>query len=224
MSNQAKLSARLRSDRGSNAVKKVRSRNSVPAIIYGSKLKAQELEIDRKEIDRLLSKAIGENLLVDLQIDEAGKTVNRLALIQEVQHHPLKDIILHVDFHAISADEKITTEVPIEAVGEADGVKNFGGILEHNIRSLEISCLPKDLPSVITVDVSSLKIGDAIHVKDLPLPAGVTAITEADLTVFHVGEPTVAEVVAPVEGAVTQPEVIKEKKPDAEAAAGDQKK
>ncbi|MEO6053682.1 MAG: 50S ribosomal protein L25, partial [Chthoniobacterales bacterium] len=174
MSNQVKLSARLRTENGRNAVKQVRARRNVPANIYGSKLKPLGLEISHKDIDRILSRAIGENLLIDLQIDENGKTVNRLALIQEVQHHPVKGIILHVDFHAVSADEKLTAEVPVEPTGEADGVKNFGGLLEQNLRALEIECLPKDLPEVITVDISALKIGDSIHVKDIALPAGVT--------------------------------------------------
>ncbi|MEO8207019.1 MAG: 50S ribosomal protein L25/general stress protein Ctc, partial [Chthoniobacterales bacterium] len=218
MSNQVKLSARLRSENGRNAVKQVRARRGVPAIIYGSKQQPQGLEIAHKDIDRILSRAIGENLLVDLQIDENGKTVNRLALIQEVQHHPVKGVILHVDFHAVSADEKLTTEVPVEPTGEADGVKNFGGLLEQNLRALEIECFPKDLPEVIEVDISALKIGDSIHVKDITLPAGVTAVTDENLTIFHVVEPNVAEPEAtPAAAAATQPEVIKEKKVEGEA-------
>ncbi|MEO8204829.1 MAG: 50S ribosomal protein L25 [Chthoniobacterales bacterium] len=219
MSNQVKLSARLRSENGRNAVKQVRARRNVPAVIYGSKQEPQGLEISHKDIDRILSRSIGENLLVDLQIDENGKTVNRLALIQEVQHHPVKGVILHVDFHAVSANEKLTTEVPVEPTGEADGVKNFGGLLEQNLRALEIECFPKDLPEVITVDISALKIGDSIHVKDITLPAGVTAITDGDITIFHVAEPNVAEVETPAAGAAAQPEVIKEKKVEGEASA-----
>ena len=117
-------------------------------------------------------------------------------------------------------DELLHTEVPVEPFGEADGVKNYGGLLEHSLRSLAIECLPKDLPEIIRVDVSALGLNQSIHVRDLVLPAGVKATTDADLTVFIVAEPKVE--VEPVAGAEPSkgPEVIKEKKPveGAEAA------
>src|SRR5690606_7872170 len=117
--------------------------------------------IDRKSIEGILAHAVGENLLVDLEIkEEKGGTLNRLAIIQEVQHHPLCGDILHVDFHAVSVDELLHTEVPVEPVGEAAGVKTHGGILEQMLRSLEIECLPKDLPEIFRVDVSNLNVGD----------------------------------------------------------------
>ena len=98
---------------------------------------------------------------------------NRLALVQEVQHSPVGGDVLHIDFHAVSMDEKIEAEVPLEPIGIANGVKNFGGLLEQNVRALAIECLPKDLPDKITVDVSALNIGDSIHVRDIALPEGV---------------------------------------------------
>jgi len=209
MSKQIKLSARPRSESGRNAVKKVRSRGGVPAVIYGSHDEPANLEISRREIEALLVRAVGENILVELEIEDGGKTSNRLSLIQEVQHHPLRGEVLHVDFHAVSMSEEITAEIVVETIGEADGVKNFGGLLEQNMRSVSIRCLPKDLPEIIRVDVSPLKVGESIHVCDLPLPAGVVATDDADLTVILVAEPKVAEEATP---AAAAPEVIKEKK------------
>jgi len=221
MAKQVKLSARPRSESGRNAVKAVRARGGVPAVIYGSKTEPANLEVSRREIEALLSHAVGENILVDLEIEEGGKKTNRLSLIQEVQHHPLRREVLHVDFHAVSMTEEISADVVIESTGEPDGVKNFGGLLEQSMRSVSIKCLPQNLPEIIRVDVSPLKIGDSIHVRDLPLPAGVTATDDADLTVFIVAEPTVAE--EPTAAAAPEsPEVIKEKKP--EAGASEEKK
>jgi len=223
MSKQVKLSARTRTESGRNAVKQVRARGFVPAVIYGSKTSPSNLEVSHRAIEALLAHAVGENILVELEIEEGGKTTNRLSLIQEVQRHPIRSQILHVDFHAVSMTEKIFAEAVVESFGEADGVKNFGGLLEQSMRSVSISCLPQDLPEMIRVDVSALKIGDSIHVRDLPLPKGVEAEDDADLTVFIVAEPTVAEEPAPSATAATGPEVIKEKKPDAAAGSGEKK-
>jgi len=216
MAKQVKLTAERRTATGRSAVRKLKAAGSVPAIIYGAKDKAEPLQVSRRDINAMLSHAAGENILVELEI--AGKS--RLALVQEVQHAPLGGAILHVDFHAVSMDEMIQTDVPLEPTGIANGVKNMGGLLEQNLRSLAIDCLPRDLPDLITVDVSALDIGDAIHVREIQLPTGVTTRVQPDLTAFSVLAPTVEEepVVAEVEAAAG-PEVIREKKEEPEAAA-----
>ncbi|MDD5200910.1 MAG: 50S ribosomal protein L25 [Terrimicrobiaceae bacterium] len=216
MANQVKLSARPRLEAGRNAVKQVRARGAVPAVIYGAHETPANLEVDRKAIETLLAHAASEHVLVDLEIAHAGRTTNKLSLIQEIQHHPVRGEILHIDFHAVSTTETITSEVPIESVGEPIGVKTHGGLLQQQLRSLDIECLPQNLPDLVVVDVSGLNIGDSIHVKNLTLPAGVTALADADITVFLVSEPTVAEEPVVAE-APAAPEVIKEKKPEAEA-------
>src|SRR5450432_81311 len=216
MAKQVKLTAERRTVTGRSAVRKLKAMGVVPAIIYGAKDKAEPLQISRRDINAMLSHAAGENILVELEI--AGKS--RLALVQEVQHAPLGGAILHIDFHAISMDEVIQADVPLEPIGIANGVKNMGGLLEHNLRSLAIECLPRDLPDLITVDVSALDIGNAIHVREIQLPPGVTTRVQPDLTAFSVLAPTVEE--APVAAAVDAaagPEVIREKKEDPEAAA-----
>ena len=218
MAKQVTLSARHRTDVGRNSVKQLRTRGSVPAVIYGHKDQPANLEINAREITKLLAHAVGENILVELQIaGEQGQT-SKLSLIQEVQHHPVRREILHVDFLEVATDEVLHTEVPLESFGEADGVKNYGGLLEHSLRSLHIECLPKDLPEIIRVDVTSLGLNQSLHVRDLILPAGVKATSDPDLTVFIVAESKTGVEAEPTTLAATGPEVIKEKKP-AEAAA-----
>jgi len=218
MAKQVKLTARPRSESGRNAVKQVRARGSVPAVIYGSTTQPANLEVSRREIEALLNHAVGENILVELEIEADGKKTNTLSLIQEVQHHVIRREILHVDFHAVSMTEEIEAEIVVEPFGEADGVKNFGGLLEQNMRSITIKCLPQNLPEIIRVDVSPLKVGDSIHVRDLVLPEGVTAVDDGDLVVVNVAEPKVAEEPVAAAAPAAGPEVIKEKKADAPAS------
>jgi large subunit ribosomal protein L25 len=224
MANQVKLSARPRLEAGRNAVSKVRARGAIPAVIYGAKDAATNLEVDRKDIENLLSRAVGENILVELEIRDGGKTTNRISLIQEVQHHPVRGEIIHIDFHAVSMTEEIDAEIVLEHEGEPVGVKTFGGLLQQNMRSLPIRCLPQNLPEIIIVDVSGLNVGEYLHVRDIKLPTGVVAVPDEDLTVFLVSEPTVAEEAAVAVEEPVAPEVIKEKKPEVSEAAAEPKK
>jgi large subunit ribosomal protein L25 len=218
MAKQVKLKAEPRTTVGRSAVRKLRARGLIPAVIYGGTNEPQPLQVTAREINTMMSHASGENVLVELEI--AGEGPSRTALVQEVQHSPVGGEIRHIDFHAISMDQMIQAEVPLGATGTAVGVKTFGGLLEQSLRALAIECLPADLPDRITVDVSQLNIGDSIHVRDIPLPSGVTAKVQADLTAFSVVAPVAEEepVVAEAEAAAG-PEVITEKKEEGEAAA-----
>jgi large subunit ribosomal protein L25 len=216
MAKQVKLSVQPRTALGRSAVRKLKATGVVPAVIYGAKDKPEPLQVSRREINAMLSHASGENILVELEM-EGGQ--NRMALVQEVQHSPIGGDVLHIDFHAVSMNEVIQADVPLEATGTPNGVKNFGGLLEQNIRALAIECLPKDLPDIIRVDVSALNIGDSIHVREIPLPDGVTTRISPDLTAFSVLAPTVEEEpVAAAAEVAAGPEVIKEKKEEGEAA------
>jgi len=218
MAKQVKLKAEPRTNVGRSAVRKLKARGIIPAVIYGAKDKPQPLQLAARDINAMMSHASGENVLVELEI--AGEKSGRTALVQEVQHSPVGGDIRHVDFHAISMDETIQAEVPLEPVGTANGVKNFGGLLEQNLRVLTLECLPRDLPDRITVDISRLNIGDSIHVRDIQLPSGVRAKVPADLTAFSVLPPVVEEVPVVAEAeAAAGPEVITEKKAEGEAAA-----
>ena len=217
MAKQVKLKAEPRTNVGRAAVHKLRARGLIPAIIYGGDNKPQPLQVAARDINAMMSQASGENVLVELEI--AGEGSSRTALVQEVQHSPIRGDIRHVDFHAISMDQMIQAEVPLEPTGTSVGVKTFGGLLEQSLRMLAIECLPGDLPDRITVDISQLNIGDSIHVRDIQFPSGVTPKVQADLTAFSVVAPVVEEepVVAEAEAAAG-PEVITEKKEEGEAA------
>ena len=216
MAKQVKLTAERRTATGRSAVRKLKAAGSVPAVIYGSKNKPEALQVSRRDINALLSHAAGENILVELEV--GGQS--RLALVQEVQHAPVGGAVLHIDFHAVSQDEVIQADVPLEPVGTPNGVKNMGGLLEQNLRSLAIECLPRDLPDLIRVDVSALNIGDSIHVREIQLPAGVTTRIQQELTAFSVLAPTVEEEpVAATAETAAGPEVITAKKEEPEAGA-----
>lgn len=215
------LKAHTRKQIGRTGLKSVRSAGKVPGVLYG-KQNSQPIEINEKELTTVLHKSTSENVLLDLELhDDANKAEKRLALVQEVQHHPLEDYIIHVDLHEIAQDEKLHTEVSVREVGEAIGLKS-GGIFETLLRTLRVECLPKDLPEFITVDVSNLAIGQSIHVGDIALPEGVTVLNHKELSVFAVAAPKEEEVVAATTE-VVQPEVIKEKKTDEAAAPADAK-
>jgi large subunit ribosomal protein L25 len=215
MAQQVKLKAQKRTVVGRNAIKKIKKEGLVPGVIYGSQAEPMALQVESRALTNVLAHASSEHVLVELEITDGSQSTNRLALIQEVQHHPLKRQLLHVDFHAVSVTEKIVSEVPIEAVGEPVGVRTFGGLLEYSLRSLEVECFPQDLPDIVRVDVTNLNIGESFHVRDIPLPFGVEALTDADLTVVSVVASRVGEEVVEAVEAPAAPEVITEKKGEA---------
>ena len=218
MAKQVKLAVERRDAIGRAAVRKLKARGVVPAVVYGGKEKPEPLQVLRRDVSVMLSHASGENILVELEI--AGEKTTRSAMVQEVQHSPVGGDVLHIDFHAVSMDEKIEADVPLEPTGTANGVKNFGGLLEQSLRALTVSSLPRDLPDKISVDVSNLNIGDSIHVRDIKLPNEVAAKVQPELTVFSVLAPIVEEEpVAPEAETAAGPEVIKEKKEEGEGTA-----
>jgi large subunit ribosomal protein L25 len=224
MAKQLKLKAQVRAGAGRPVARKLRRQEIVPASICAKGEESQLVQVDKKEITKLLANATSEHVLVDLEIADGSKTTNRLALIQEVQHHALRRDVIHVDFHAVREDEKLHAAIPIEPVGEPNGVRNFGGVMDIAIHELDVECLPKDLPDIIRVDVTALNIGQSIHVRDLQLPAGVVAKANPDLTVIAVSAPRVEAEPVPAAEVVTQPEVIKEKKEEPKAEEKEKEK
>jgi large subunit ribosomal protein L25 len=187
--------------------KALRSAGRIPANIYGKSIAPQNLEVDSEAFIELIHSAHSEIVLVDLEV--SGDANARLALVQDVQHHPLTGEVLHVDFHEVKSDELITIRIPVEATGEAVGVKSGGGTLEH------------------VVDVSALAVGQAIQIGQIQAPAGVTILGDKHLRVFAVSAPVTEAEAAPAaaEGAeAKQPEMIKEKKEEAAPAAAAKKK
>jgi large subunit ribosomal protein L25 len=203
--------------------KALREKGRIPAVIYGKQAQTQNIEVQAKEMDDLIHHSASENLLVDLDVKDDARP-KRLALVQEIQHHPLTGKVLHVDFHEVAENEKVIVQVPVETLGEAEGVKTEGGVLEHVLFKVKVRGLPKDLPEVITVDVSHLKIGMAIHLGELKVPGTVELIGDKAIPVIAVAAPRTeeeeaAEAAAAAEAAPGEVEMIKEKKEEGEEGA-----
>ncbi|HXT13755.1 MAG TPA: 50S ribosomal protein L25 [Candidatus Angelobacter sp.] len=201
--------------------KKLRSEGRIPAVIYGGKNKAQNVEVNAREMGELITHSVSENLLVDLAVKDDANP-KRLALVQEVQHHPLSGHVLHVDFHEVSPTEKVTIMVPVETTGEATGVKNSGGVLEHVLFKLKVRALPKDLPEQVVIDVTNLELNKTIHIGEIKAPEGVEILGDKHIPVVSVALPRAEEEAAPAEGAAAAAgdvEMIKEKKEGEEEGA-----
>lgn len=196
--------------------KALRNSGRIPAVIYGRQTPPQNIEVNAKLMEDLIHHSISENLLVDLTVQDDARP-KRLALVQEIQHHPLTGKVLHVDFHEVAENEKVTIQVPVETVGEAEGVKTDGGVLEHVLFKIKVRGVPKDLPEQITVDVSHLKIGQAIHLGEIQAPPNTEIVGEKQIPVIAVAAPRTeeeeaAEAAAAAEAVLGEVEMIKEKK------------
>jgi large subunit ribosomal protein L25 len=204
----ATLTAELRQETGKGAARKARAAGRVPAVIYGHRREAQGLSVDARELGRLLERVSASSVF---ELSLGGTTVR--TLIREIQRHPVKRTLVHVDFQELVAGEQITVRVPLVFVGTAPGVREQGGLLEESLRELEISADPSGIPDHIDVDVSSLMIGHPLHVRDLALPSGVTALTDAGATVVQVSPSrTGEEASSSSEAPSGEPVVLREKK------------
>ncbi|MFH2138429.1 MAG: 50S ribosomal protein L25 [Candidatus Omnitrophota bacterium] len=221
---RAILNAEIKQGAGKSVTRKLRSKGLIPGVIYSKDKTSVHVTTDFREFVKLVHQH-GENAIIELKINNDGTTVERNVIIKEIQYDTLKQSVLHIDFQQIKLTEKIKINVPLVTKGAEDcpGVKE-GGNLEHILRELEVECLPTNIPHEINIDVTSLNIGEAIHVKELELPDDVVAITDGDQIVVLVKREKEqieekSEEAAP--GAI-EPEVIKQKKP--EEAAGSEKK
>jgi large subunit ribosomal protein L25 len=209
------LEAKLREEIGSSKSRALRNSGFIPAVVYGEG-KSQAIKVSRSKFLKFLHEHKGENVIIRLKIDNEKKQKAHTVMIKEIQYDPVSEEIIHLDFNKISLTKAITVKVPVEVKGESPGVKMDGGSLEHVLWEIEVECLPKDMPKSIEVDVSNLKIGDAIHIKDITFPEGVTVKHEPEAIVLSVVPPAKEEVVveeeALVEEETKEPEVIKEKK------------
>lgn len=200
---------------GKGQAKRLRRSGVVPAILYGARTEPVPLAIAPRELQRVLGAHTGGGVLVSLRFpDEQGET--RTAIIRDLQYDPVRETLLHVDLQAVSMDEEITLEVSIRVVGEAAGVKEQSGILALIQRTVEVSCLPALIPERLDVDVSRLRIGDVLTVADLRLPEGVRTLAEPTQALVTVSPPMAEEVAAPAAPVAAEPEVVTERKPEAE--------
>jgi len=210
----ANLSVSKRENSGKGVARSLRASGRVPAIIYGHGREPQALSINTRDLEKLLEHISAENTVIDLDVEGT----NSRTLIREIQRHPFKRQILHVDFQELVAGEKVIVRVPVILIGVPDGVRMDGGILDQTMRELEVEVDPANIPNHIEVDVTKMVIGSSMHVSDITLPEGVEVVAEEDASVAVVSAPRAAvEAVAAEEGAVgAEPEVIRAKKPDEE--------
>lgn len=181
----------------------------IPGILYGPKTQAIALALDKREFSSRVADLEGSHL-VRLKSD-SSELADKVALVKDMQHHPISGDVIHTDLYEVDLTAKITVNVPLHFIGKAEGVVR-GGILQPIVREIEVECLPLDIPAFFDVDVSGLDIGDSVHIEELTMPEGVTAVYESNLALVAVVPPTVEEApaaaAAPVEGAEVAPAAV----------------
>lgn len=229
---QVNLTAQIREAKGKGRIRHLRREKWIPAVMYKSGEKTALLQFRDRDFQKILQTSLGGNVIISLKIDgssaAAGKKTRaqevKTVIIKEIQEDPLKNEVLHVDFQQISLTEQITVNVPVSVIGESIGVKQEGGILEHLLWEIQVECLPVDIPEKIEVDISQLGIGQSIYIRDLKLPEKVKVLNNPEQIVLSVAMPMEEKVEEKVEEEILEPEVIKQKKPEAEEEAVEKEK
>lgn len=205
------FNATARSDVGKGAARTLRSKGQVPAVIYGHGREPMPLSLNARDLDKLLGHIQAESTVIEVSV--GGTTAK--TLIREIQRHPIKRQILHVDFQALVAGEKVIVSIPIVLNGVPEGVRLGGGVLDQTLRELEIEVDPANIPDHVELDIANMVIGDSLHVSDIVLPEGVTVQDDPETSVAVLAAPraVIEETAAaePVEGAAegaAEPEVI----------------
>ncbi len=205
------FNATARDTTGKGAARSLRSNGQVPAVIYGHGREPQPLSLNARDLDKMLGHIQAESTVIEVSF---GGTTSK-TLIREIQRHPLKRQILHVDFQALVAGEKVTVSIPIVLTGIAEGVRLEGGVLDHTLRELEIEVDPSNIPDHVELDVTNMVIGDSLHVSDIKLPEGVEILDDPETSVAVLAAPRAVIEEAPaaeaIEGAAegaAEPEVI----------------
>jgi large subunit ribosomal protein L25 len=209
----ASLGAETRSDRGKGFARKLRAAGRVPGIVYGHGREPQSLSVVARDLDKLLSSIAVSSTVVELGL---GGAITK-TLIREIQRHPFKKMIMHIDFQELVAGEKVTVDLPLVFVGVPEGVRLSGALLEQILHKIEVLVDPANIPNHVDVDVSHLAMGHSLHIRDLKLPAGVEVLSDADATICAVIAPRAAVEAAAAEGTVAEPELIRKAKEDEDA-------
>lgn len=213
------LKATVRNEFGKNACKHLRKEDMIPSVVYAGGKPGMSVQVNRNDLWHVLHTDAGENVIITMEISGGDKDETRTVIVREVQEDPINNKYIHVDFHEISLKDKLKVNVPVQVKGEAVGVKEEEGVLAQIEWELEVECLPTDIPEHITVHVDELKIGDAIHVKDLEAIPGVAILTDPEQVIVTVNapqeeEPEEEEGAEGEEG--EEPEVIKKGKKEEE--------
>jgi len=194
---QPVLNAQIREKRGKGFARRLRRNKEIPAVFYGPAAKPVMLTVKRPELESILKRASGENVIFDLRMNVGTTIESRPAMLKELQVHPIKDVYLHADFYEISLDKEITVDIPIHLVNTPVGVIN-GGVLEQIKRELSVTCLPSKLVDALEVDVSHMDLGGSLHVRDIALPDGIETSEDEELAIAVIATPR-AEKERPVE-------------------------
>jgi large subunit ribosomal protein L25 len=211
------VTAEARSSRGKNEARRVRVSGRIPAVIYGAFQDPRAVSLNPKDILRIIRSKTGHNSIFDVEVAGAEKTP---VIVADEQYHPVKGTLMHIDLKRIDLTRKLRVAVPVHVTGEAKGVKQQGGVLDIVTKTVEIECIPDDIPNQFDVDVTELMIGTNIRVSDLPVKEGVRILTAPEAVIAHVvgiREEAVAEVAAPA--AAAEPEVAAKKGKKEEAPA-----
>jgi len=224
------LAANTRQGRGKNEARRLRVSGRVPAVVYGGEsADSVAVSVDPKSLLRILHSESGVNTLIDLKVDDGE--ANHV-LVKDFQLHPISSELLHADFYRLAMDKKITVNIPVTLVGEAIGVKVDGGLLDFVNREVQVECLPADIPEHLEADVSQLKIGDGIRLRELVEDVEWTPVSDLETLLVHVtppkvdeeetvaGEETEEEGAAPEEGEGAEPEAAKKGEGDDSAGGG----
>ncbi len=196
------LAAQHRDTGGKGPARQMRMVGRIPAVVYGRGRDPESLSVSAAEVDKLLATHARASTIISLAID--GDSVK--VLIRDVQRHPLRRDITHLDFYEIHEGESITVTVPIHLEGSPDGVRNAGGTLDQVLREVQIAVLPRHIPERLELEVTALTIGQSLHVRDLVIE-NANILTDGEMTICSIIPPRVEEEVAPVEGAVEEEEL-----------------
>lgn len=211
------LTVQRRSATGTRPTRRLRAQGWVPGVVYGKATEPTPVTVNARDLANLLHSKTGEHAVVTLRLDD--RAWEKPVLVKDVQRDPVDGHVVHVDFQAIVLTERLRVKIPVVLKGEAVGVKQDGGTLEHFLREVEIECLPTEIPVSVEVDASALKIGDTLHVRDLTPPKNTTMMSDPAGVIASVQKPKEEK---PEEAAAgpAEPEVIREKKAEEVPAAG----
>jgi large subunit ribosomal protein L25 len=218
MAENATLKVALRTETGKGAMRRLRREGRIPAVVYGRGEETRPVSLDARDFETLVKHHSLDTTLIELSIEGEGKKGSTVrTLVADVQNHPYKPMILHVDFQQIHAGERVTVQVPIRLEGTAAGVK-AGGVLQHILHDIEAECAVENIPEFFEIEVRHLEIGDSVHVSDLQVPENVDLLIDPERTICTVAPPTILEVEEP-EDEAAEPSLVGE---DAEEAADEQ--
>ncbi len=202
---QIDMAVSVRHKTGKEIAKKLRAQGMIPAVLYGPGTDPIPLAVKANELQRVLYRYRDEQIIFNLSLEDNGNTAQKMALVKELQYHPVTDEIIHVDFYEISMEREVEVEVPVELVGKAKGVE-LGGHLQLLLQTITVACLPGRIPDKIEIDVTDLGLGDVLHVKDLTPPEGVRYLDNPDEPVVTILEPEEEAVAEEEEEAVSAEE------------------